>query len=94
MVMTCARAFESRVWLSRALDVFSRAMARLSPRSLTRHRVATCLVVLVSQTTSVIRYLRSGDETLPGVTLNRAMFELALRELLLEGSGANVEVYE
>jgi DNA mismatch repair protein MSH2 len=89
-----ARAFESRVWLSRALDVLSRAMARLSPRSLTRHRVATCLVVLVSQTTSVIRYLRSGDETLPGVTLNRAMFELALRELLLEGSGANVEVYE
>jgi hypothetical protein len=46
------------------------------------------------QTTSVIRYLGSGDNALPAVTLNRSMFETALRELLVEGEGARVEVYE
>jgi hypothetical protein len=34
-VMTFARAFESRVWLSRALDVLSRAM-RVSRRGHSR----------------------------------------------------------
>ena len=47
-----------------------------------------------TQTTSVIRYLGSGDNALPAVTLNRSMFETALRELLVEGEGARVEVYE
>ena len=46
-----------------------------------------------TQTTSVIRYLGSGDNALPAVTLNRSMFETALRELLVEGEGARVEVY-
>ena len=31
---------------------------------------------------------------MPGVTLNRSMYESALRELLLEGEGAVVELYE
>ena len=36
----------------------------------------------------------SGDDALPGVALNRSMFESALRELLLDGDGARVEFYE
>ena len=49
---------------------------------------------VMMQTTSVIRYLGSGEKALPGVTLNRSMYESALRELLLEGEGAVVELYE
>ena len=48
-----------------------------------------------AQTTSVIKHAGTGEDALAGVTLNRAMFETALRELLIDGNeGARVELYE
>lgn len=50
------------------------------------------------RTTAVVKYLGGGGGPdgggLPGVTLNRALFESVLRELLLERSDCSVEVYE
>jgi DNA mismatch repair protein MSH2 len=40
------------------------------------------------KTTSVVKHLGAGEGALPGVTLNRALFETVLRALLLDGGAA------
>jgi len=42
----------------------------------------------------VLRQLGSGADSLPGVTINRSMFETILRDLLLERTDCIVELYE
>jgi len=42
----------------------------------------------------VVKYLGHGESALPGVTLNRSLFETVLRDLLLDGTDRVVELYE
>ncbi|KAL0034692.1 hypothetical protein WJX77_003027 [Trebouxia sp. C0004] len=46
------------------------------------------------KTTAVVKYLGKQDSGLPGVTLNRSLYETVLRELLLERAEHTVELYE
>lgn len=46
------------------------------------------------KTTAVVKYLGKQDSGLPGVTLNRSLYETVLRELLLERAEQTVELYE
>eukprot|EP00798_Chlamydomonas_sp_ICE-L_P022048 gene22048-29112_t len=46
------------------------------------------------KTTAVVKYHGNPKDQLPGVTLNRNLLESVLRELLLEGAGHTVELYE
>jgi DNA mismatch repair protein MSH2 len=46
------------------------------------------------KTQAVVKYLGGSEAGLPYVSLNRALFETVLRELLLERAEHTVEVYE
>jgi DNA mismatch repair protein MSH2 len=55
---------------------------------------ATFVARAFYKTTTVVRYLGHGESALPGVTLNRSLFETVLRDLLLDGTERVVELYE
>ena len=46
------------------------------------------------KTTTAVHYLGHGESALPGLTLNRSLFETILRELLLNGTEHLIELYE
>ena len=46
------------------------------------------------KTTTALHYLGHGESALPGLTLNRNLFESILRELLLDRTEHLVELYE
>eukprot|EP00976_Prorocentrum_cordatum_P061814 1176461-Prorocentrum_minimum.AAC.2 len=37
------------------------------------------------KTTTVVKYIGSGDNAVPGVALNRSLFQTILRDLVIEG---------
>ena len=43
---------------------------------------------------AAVKYLGHGESALPGVTLNRSLFETVLRDLLIDGTERCVELYE
>ena len=55
---------------------------------------ATFVARAFYKTTTVVKYLGHGESALPGVTLNRNLFETVLRDLLLDGTDRVVELYE
>lgn len=55
---------------------------------------ATFIAKTYYKTHTVLRQLGSGADTLPGLTINRSMFETILRDLLLERTDCIVELYE
>lgn len=55
---------------------------------------ATFIAKTYYKTLTVLRQLGNGADSLPGVTINRSMFETIVRDLLLERTDCTVELYE